>query len=102
MSNIRMGTEDSVEGLAAGVARYRKLTSNVIREFVCFVVDLLFGYSKDLAEVTLNSRFHRTVTLDGLQMPCAQDDQGGSGQDYGQLQNQHHAGSRVSWAFRVH
>src|SRR5215831_4160901 len=97
-----MGTEDSVKGLAAGVPGRGKLTSNIVCEFVCFMVDLLFGYSKDLVKVTLNGRFHSTVTLDGLQMSCAQDDQRGSGQDYRQLQNQHHAGSRVSWAFRFH
>jgi hypothetical protein len=66
------------------------------------VVDLLFRNSQDLAEVTLNGRFHGTVSLDLLQMPRAQDDQGGRGQDYSQLQEQHHAGPSISWSFGFH
>ena len=51
------------------------------------MVDLLFRNSQNLAKVSLNGRLHSTVTLDGLQMPYTQDDQGGGGQDYSQLQN---------------
>src|SRR5437764_1312154 len=102
MSNIWMRRKDSVESLVAGLARRRKFTANVVCEFVCFVVNLLFRNSQDLAEVTLNSRFHGTVSLDRLQMPRAQDDQGGRGQDDCQLQEQHHSGPSVSWSFGFH
>src|SRR6476659_3462092 len=102
MSNVRVRTEDSIESLGAGGTRHGKITANFVCEGVRLVVDLLFRNCEELAKVTLNSRLHRTVTLDGLQMPYTQDDQGGRRQDYSQLQNQHHPGSRAGWAFRFH
>ncbi len=61
-----MGTENSIQGLAASVARGGKFTANIVRQFVCFVVDLLFRNSQDLTEVALDGRFDRTISLDRL------------------------------------
>src|SRR6266566_5432568 len=66
MSNIWMGAEDSIHGYVAGVARHGKFVADIVHQFVCFVVDLLFRNSQDLAEVTLDGCLNRAVALNSL------------------------------------
>jgi hypothetical protein len=86
MGNIRMSAEDSIQVHSASISRRWKLIANIVHQFGRFVVDLFFGDGKDLAEVPLDRGFHRSVALNAFQMYCAQDDEGGSRQDDGQLQ----------------
>ena len=74
MGNIWMSAEDSIQVYAAGFARRGEFATNIVHQFVCFVVDLLFGNGQDLTEVALDGGLNRAVALDGFQMHCTQDD----------------------------
>src|ERR1700730_12780651 len=102
MGNIRMSSENSIQGLTAGLTWHWKFVANIVHQFVCFVIDLFFGNGQDLTEVALDGRFNRAITLDGLQVSGTQEDQGGSRQDYSQFHRQDQPAACASGLFRFH
>jgi len=73
MGGVGMRGKKPVERFRASHTRGREPASNIIQLFVCLLVDLLFGNGQHLGEITLYGGFHRPVTLDVHQVPCAQD-----------------------------
>jgi hypothetical protein len=59
------------------------------------MVDLLFRNREHLTEIALNRRLHDTVSLNGLQVPRTQDDEGSGRQNDGQMQDQYQPHART-------
>src|SRR5580704_3340367 len=97
-----MSGEKFVEVYAAGLPQRRELVSNIVRQIVRLVIDVLLRNRQDLAEIALDGSFDSPVALNVVQVPCAQNHKSGGGQNYGELQRQYQSSSLVPVALQLH
>ena len=100
--DIGMCGEQSFQGVSAGLAGGGKSRADVVNQFICPVINLLFGNCQYLAELTLNGGLESVFTLDLFQMESAQDHQSRGGQYHGEFQRQDQPSSLVPAAFWLH
>src|SRR6185369_16283123 len=77
--SVGMRGQNFVQRRRAQLTGGGELGSNVVHQFICFVIDLLLRDGQHLAVFALEGGFHGTVALNVPHMPDAEDHKGSGG-----------------------